>query len=57
MQFKDLRLNYCIPEENSKNHITGEAVEKGDFGSLGPPQAPLFSLPYLVRLISIRLND
>ena len=34
--------NYCILKENAKNNITGEAVEKGDFGSLGPPQALLF---------------
>jgi hypothetical protein len=41
-----------------KNYVTGEAVEKGDFGSMGPPQAPLFlGLPYLVGLVSIRLND
>jgi len=37
--------------------ITEETVEKEESGSLIPPRASFFSLPYLVRSISIQLND
>jgi len=53
----DFHLKYSIPKENSKKNISGETVEKDEFGSLVPPRALFFSLPYLVRSISIRLND
>lgn len=38
------------------NQDSSETVEKGEFGSAGPPRAPFFSLAYLVRSISIQLN-
>jgi hypothetical protein len=35
-------LKSSIEKEKCKNNITGETVEKGEFGSAAPPLAPLF---------------
>jgi hypothetical protein len=52
--FEDLRLKYCILRENLENTTSGETVEKDDFGSVGPPRAPIF---YSVLLGEVNFNS
>jgi hypothetical protein len=41
-QIEDLPLKCCILGNDLKNKTSGEAVEKGEFGSAGPLRAPFF---------------
>ncbi len=51
---EDIRLKSASKRGNSSLLITGETVEKGEFGSVGPPHAPLF---YSVLLGEVSFNS
>ena len=42
VQIADFGLNYCILKEKRKSTTSGEIVEKGEFGNVGPADASSF---------------